>query len=214
MYLYFLTNRVPLQVIVGGYLFLTHDDTEQLATVQSRFIHPYFRANSNDYNFALLKLTRQIIFNDNVKKICNLPETCLGESRPGSFCSVSGWNIKLNNGELQKNWAKIGWDFECRTVSAHGLVQNLDFTDRQLCVGYPTIPFDDQYEFPQLGQPLVCQSENNNGTFFLNGIFSHRNHVGTQRAENGTIMSTLVTDIYGRPCAVMDFIERIISELN
>ena len=74
------------------------ESSEQIVPIQSFYIHPSYNSTSHENDIALLKLDKQITFNDKVNAIClpdkqtNFPE--------GKICSTAGWGTRRFLGRL------------------------------------------------------------------------------------------------------------------
>ncbi|XP_053906502.1 transmembrane protease serine 9 isoform X2 [Cuculus canorus] len=127
--------------------------------------HPFYNADTADYDVAVLELKRPVTFTKYIQPVC-LPEA--GHHFPASKkCLISGWgylreDFLVKPEFLQKATVELLDQTLCSSLYSHAL------TDRMLCAGYLEGKIDSCQG--DSGGPLVCQEPS--GKFFLAGIVS------------------------------------------
>ena len=82
------------------------DDTdtgkEQFVGVSEVFMHPNYTYLDNDWNIALLKLSKPAIMSDYVRTVCVPGADMADEFPPGTLTTITGWGEKQNGKRLMK----------------------------------------------------------------------------------------------------------------
>lgn len=94
---YFPSPSSCLPQFIGEHDRSTEDGFEQEVTIERLFKHPQYSESSSakctlDYDLALLKLERNLEYNNRVRPVC-LPES---DFPSGTYCFVTGWGKTKN----------------------------------------------------------------------------------------------------------------------
>nr|AYV99632.1 venom polypeptide [Dolopus genitalis] len=104
----------------------------QTVKAQAFIKHPNFNPKTLDYDIALLRVEKPLVFEDGVQPI-KLPAR--GQKQPtGAMATISGWGSKRENEDFTPylRFAQVPIEDRdyCKTKIA-------GFTDRMICAGYP-----------------------------------------------------------------------------
>lgn len=110
---------------------LTMFDGGILCEIKEIIEHPQYDRDSIDYDFAVLRLLRSVIFIINQIWPIKLPYK---EYEAGTMCSVAGWGTTQNNSESSSylRIADISINKQSDCIAAY---KNEFFSDRMLCAG-------------------------------------------------------------------------------
>merc|ERR1712106_332815 len=119
------TNVGTFSVVLGDYQKSTLDGTEQVRRASSWTNHPnYNSGTSNNNDFAILKLSQCVTFNDYVAPVC-LPESTSSNFN-GDVGWVSGWGTTSSGGSQPEKLQDVDVIInECTGYPANSLTSNM-----------------------------------------------------------------------------------------
>jgi len=151
-----------LQVVAGELDMNVEEGTEQAVVLEKIIQHEDYNAKKVSNDISLLKLSKNLHFDDNVAAI-NLPRP--GHSATGD-CVVSGWGTTSEGGDtpmtLQKVTVPIVTDKKCRKHYGDDEIE-----DSMICAGVNEGGKDSCQG--DSGGPLACSDT---GSTYLGGIVS------------------------------------------
>lgn len=122
-------DSTPLRVLVG----ITHKEKNVPSLKTAKvFVHPSYDEESTDYDFALIRLTEKINYNEKVNSI-KLPDINDTDLAAGTLCLISGWGNTQNPNEspVRLRGAKVPLvEHDLCNEAYDGIV-----TPRMICAG-------------------------------------------------------------------------------
>ncbi|XP_073400351.1 ovochymase-1 isoform X3 [Dendrobates tinctorius] len=180
-----------------------HDRSMNESSRQVRMVH-FFAAHeaynpiTRDYDLALIRLAKELTFNDFVRPVC-LP-SMEEPLEPSSLCVVTGWGSTREDGQysnrLQQLPVPILNNNICNSTYYPGAI-----SDNMFCAGFPGGEGKDACQGDS-GGPLVCPRSNK--TYVLYGIVSWG--VGCARRKR--------PGVYTRVRSFLSWIENTQKEVN
>jgi len=151
------------EVVLGEFDDTLDDGWEQVFNVDAVFLNPKYNSKTEDWDTALIKLSREVELTDWVAPACFPKED--SSFPPGQVCITSGWGSINSEGTewgptLKQEYAQLWKHSECEAAYGHqGWV-----THRMLCAGFHVTGNQDPERCATLGYgdsggPLVCRDD-------------------------------------------------------
>ncbi|KAG8569198.1 hypothetical protein GDO81_014294 [Engystomops pustulosus] len=178
---------------------VTHSTTRPQASsseVKKIIYHQKYNDRTHDYDIALMKLEKPLIYSDSIRPVC-LPQY-EQELPVGSECWVAGWgHTHPDNTHMPRGLKEAMVPLISTRKCNSSCIYDGDITPRMLCAGY----LDGKADACQgdSGGPLVCQTDY---TWRLVGVVSW----GTGCAEPNR------PGVYTKIGAFLDWIHKSIEE--
>ncbi|CAB3991891.1 MAM and LDL-receptor class A domain-containing 1-like isoform X1 [Paramuricea clavata] len=158
------TDWDSVTIRVGEHDLGVYDGHEQDISI-ARYgitVHPQYRSDGEDYDIAVVRLSRSVQFTQRIKPVC----INSGIDFTGQRCYISGWGRLSSGGSspnvLQEAQVPIVTPQECKNSYGSSI------TDRMLCAGHSQGGTDTCQG--DSGGPLVC--EHSDGSWHLSGVTS------------------------------------------
>lgn len=123
------------RVVVGEHD-VTQRDGEQRVTPSQWISHPQYNSNSQDNDFAIIRLSEDVTFSDTVMPVC-MPDT--GKNYDNVPATVTGWGTRSSGGSQPNVLYEVDVDTQsnAQCTSSATAYSSRDITSNMICASNP-----------------------------------------------------------------------------